>query len=78
MKFQTILAGFIAQRGAAANGAVKLRLKQPEPAVFTESYSCHFFTPDIKSFSLEANALVLLVLILRNSPSFRLLLLITF
>ena len=38
MKFQTILAGFIAQRGAAANGAVKLRLKQPEPAVFTESY----------------------------------------
>ena len=55
MKFQTILAGFIAQRGAAANGAVKLRPKQPEPAVFTEScpiaYSCHFFTPDIKSFS---------------------------
>ena len=38
MKFQTILAGFIAQRGAAANGAVKLRPKQPEPAVFTESY----------------------------------------
>ena len=58
---QTILAGFIAQRGAAANGAVKLRPKQPEPAVFTESYSCHFFTPDIKSVSSEANALVLLV-----------------
>ena len=63
MKFQTILAGFIAQRGAAANGAVKLRLKQPDPAVFTESYSCHFFTlltPDNKSVSSEANALVLL------------------
>ena len=53
MKFQTILAGFIAQRSAAANGAVKLRPKQPEPAVCTESCSCHFFTlltPDIKSF----------------------------
>ena len=62
MKFQTILAGFIAQRGAAANGAVKLRPKQPGTSLYRVlSYSCHFFTPDIKSFSLEANALVLLV-----------------